>query len=174
LFGLEQLFHGDRLVKMVFGLGDLFTGDQEPHIRLHQVLRSSATSRVKLCQGDLRGGRPCSAAFSQMATVLIVAGAIDGTRKQRCGHRLCGTAGSASMNDRSTRSRYNFRLADPSLIWLWKSSRRYTRNLLGCGISPCNWHCSSVPNTTWLAVISEIRWRSRCGMLLHTALPGGR
>jgi hypothetical protein len=35
LFGFEQLFHGHRLVEMVFGLGDLFTGDQEPHIGLH-------------------------------------------------------------------------------------------------------------------------------------------
>jgi hypothetical protein len=39
LFGLEQLLHGHRLVEMVFGLGDLFTGDQEPHIGVHQVLR---------------------------------------------------------------------------------------------------------------------------------------
>jgi hypothetical protein len=69
LFGLEQLLHRHGLVEMVFGLGDLFTGDQEPHIGVHQVLRPSATSGVKLCQGDLRGGQAPSAAFSQMPIV---------------------------------------------------------------------------------------------------------
>src|SRR5580692_7069397 len=49
LFGFEQLLHGHGLVEMVFGLGDLFTSDQKPRISVHQVLRSSATSRVKLC-----------------------------------------------------------------------------------------------------------------------------
>jgi hypothetical protein len=57
LFGLEQLLHGHRLVDMVLGLGDLSASDQEPHIGVHQVLRSSATSRVKLRQGDLRCGQ---------------------------------------------------------------------------------------------------------------------
>jgi hypothetical protein len=32
LFGFEQLPHGHRLVDVVFGLSDLFAGDQEPHI----------------------------------------------------------------------------------------------------------------------------------------------
>ena len=71
LFGFEQLLHGHGLVEMVFGLGDLFTGDQEPHVGVHQVFRSSATSRVELCQSELRGGQACSAAFSQMASVAL-------------------------------------------------------------------------------------------------------
>jgi hypothetical protein len=48
------LLHGHGLVEIVFGLGDLFTGDQEPHIGLHQVLRSSPASGVELCQDELR------------------------------------------------------------------------------------------------------------------------
>jgi hypothetical protein len=31
LLGLEQLLHGHGLVDMVLGLGDSFSGDQEPH-----------------------------------------------------------------------------------------------------------------------------------------------
>jgi hypothetical protein len=50
LLGLKQLLHGHGLVDMVLGLSDLFTGDQEPHIGVHQVLRPSATSGVELCQ----------------------------------------------------------------------------------------------------------------------------
>jgi hypothetical protein len=57
LLGFEQLPNGHRMVDVVFGVSDLFAGDQEPHIGVHQVLRSSATSRVKLRQGDLRCGQ---------------------------------------------------------------------------------------------------------------------
>jgi len=92
LFGFEQLLHGHELVEMVFGLGDLFTGDQEPRIGVHQVLRSSATSRVKLCQGDLRGRQALLGSFfTDGQRRFIVASAIGGTRKQRCEQRLCGT-----------------------------------------------------------------------------------
>jgi hypothetical protein len=47
------LFHRHRLVEMVFGLGDLFTSDQEPHVSVHQVLRSGAPGRVELWQREL-------------------------------------------------------------------------------------------------------------------------
>jgi len=35
-------------LRWFFGLGDLFTGDQEPYIGVHQVPRSTTTSCVKL------------------------------------------------------------------------------------------------------------------------------
>jgi hypothetical protein len=47
LFGLEQLFHGYRLVDMVLGLGDLFAGDEEPHIGVQRVIRFSPASQVR-------------------------------------------------------------------------------------------------------------------------------
>ena len=31
LFGFEQLLHGHGLIEMIFGLADLFSGDQKPH-----------------------------------------------------------------------------------------------------------------------------------------------
>ena len=75
---------------MVFGLGDLFASDEEPHIGVHQVLRSRATSRVKLCQGDLRGGQALIGSFfTDGQGRLILASAIARARKQRCGQRLC-------------------------------------------------------------------------------------
>ena len=85
LFSLEQLLHGHGLVEIVFGLGDLFTGDQEPHIGVHQVLRSSATSGVKLCQGDLRGRQALLGSFfTDGQRSFIVAGPIGGICKQIC------------------------------------------------------------------------------------------
>jgi hypothetical protein len=92
LLGFAQLLHGHRLVEMVFGLSDLFTGDQELHIGVHQVLRSRATSRVKLCQGDLPGGQALLGSFfTDGQGRLIVASAIARAREQRCGQRLCGS-----------------------------------------------------------------------------------
>ena len=70
---------------MVFGLGDLFTSDQEPHIGVHQVLRSRATSRVKLCQGDLRGRQALLGSFfTDGQRSFIVASPIGGICKQIC------------------------------------------------------------------------------------------
>jgi len=77
---------------MVFGLSDLFTGDEEPHIGVDKVLRSSATGRVELCQRELcRGQALLGSFFTDGQRRLIVASAIGGTRKQRCDQRLCGT-----------------------------------------------------------------------------------
>jgi hypothetical protein len=42
---------------VVFGLGDLFSSDQKPHIGVHQVLRSSPASRLELSQREVRGRR---------------------------------------------------------------------------------------------------------------------
>ena len=53
----EQWLHGHGLVEVVFGLGDLFTSDQKPHIGVHQVLRSSPASRVELSQREVRRRR---------------------------------------------------------------------------------------------------------------------
>ena len=104
LLGFEQLLHGHGLVDMVFGLGDLFTGDQEPRVGVHQVLRSSTTSRVKLCQGDLRGGQALLGGFfTDGQRRLIVASAIARARKQRCGQRCAGLAWLSVINDSSTR-----------------------------------------------------------------------
>ena len=82
LFGLEQLLHGHRLVEMVLGMGDLFTSDQKPHVGVHQVLRSSATSRVKLCQSELCGGQALLRSFfADGESSFIMTSAIGGTRK---------------------------------------------------------------------------------------------
>jgi hypothetical protein len=70
LFGVEQLLRGHGLVDMVLGLGDLFAGNEKPHIGVHQVLRPSTTSRVKLCQGELRRGQSPLGSFLQMASVV--------------------------------------------------------------------------------------------------------
>jgi hypothetical protein len=72
LFGLEQLLHGHGLVEIVFGLGDLFTGDQEPHIGVHQVLRTSPAGGVELCQNELRRGQSLLGSFLQMASVVCL------------------------------------------------------------------------------------------------------
>jgi len=48
---------------MVFGLGDLFTGDEEPHVGMHQVLRSSPVGGVELGQDELRGGQALLGSF---------------------------------------------------------------------------------------------------------------
>ena len=85
LFGLEQLLHGHGLVDVVLGLGDLFPGDQEPHVGLHQVLRSSAASRVKLRQGELRSWQALLGSFfTDGQRSFIVAGPIGGICKQIC------------------------------------------------------------------------------------------
>src|SRR5580692_11852726 len=70
LFGVEQLLRGHRLVDMVFSKGDLFTGDQEPHIGVHQVLRTSPAGGVELCQDELRRGQSPLGSFLQMASVV--------------------------------------------------------------------------------------------------------
>ncbi len=103
LFGLEQLLHGHGLIEMVLGLSDLFIGDQKPHVGVHQVHRSVATSRVKLGQCDLRGGQALLGRFFiDGQRRLIVASAVGGTRKQRCGQRLCATGLPELMNSSST------------------------------------------------------------------------
>jgi hypothetical protein len=85
LFSLEQLLHGHGLVEVVFGLIDLFTSDQEPHIGMHQVLRSSATSGVKLRQGELRSWQALLGSFfTDGQRSFIVAGPIGGICKQIC------------------------------------------------------------------------------------------
>jgi hypothetical protein len=48
LFGFEQLLHRHGLVDVILGSRDLLTGDQEAHIRLNQILRIVATSRLNL------------------------------------------------------------------------------------------------------------------------------
>jgi hypothetical protein len=89
---------------MVFGLVDLFTGDQEPHVGVHQVLRSSAPRGVKLRQCDLRGGQALLGGFfTDGQRRLVVASAIARARKQRCGQRCAGVAWLSVINDSSTR-----------------------------------------------------------------------
>lgn len=70
---------------MILGLGDLLTSDQKPHISLHQVLRASAPSRIKLSHGELRGGQALLGSFfTGLYGRLIVPSAIRGIREQRC------------------------------------------------------------------------------------------
>jgi len=54
-----------------FGLGDLFTSDQEPHIGVHQVLRSSPVSGVELGQDELHGGQALLGSFATMANLAL-------------------------------------------------------------------------------------------------------
>jgi hypothetical protein len=98
---------------MVFGLVDLFTSDQEPHIGEHQVLRSSPTSGVKLCQGDLRGRQTLFGSFfTDGQRSFIVASPIGGTRKQRCDQRLGGTGLAERHEQQFDRARDYFLFAD--------------------------------------------------------------
>jgi hypothetical protein len=55
VFGFEQLLHRHGLVDVVLGSRDSLAGDQETHIRLHRILRATATSSIKLGQRELRG-----------------------------------------------------------------------------------------------------------------------
>ena len=104
MFGLEQLLHGHGLVEMVFGLGDLFTSDQEPHVGVDQILRSSAPGRAELCQGELCGRQALLGSFfTDGQRRFIVASAMCGTRKQRRGQRCAGVAWLSVINDSSTR-----------------------------------------------------------------------
>jgi hypothetical protein len=69
-------------LRSFFALGDLFSGDQEPHIGVHQVRGASPASRVKLCQGDLRGRQVLLGSFlTDGQRSIIVASPIGGTRK---------------------------------------------------------------------------------------------
>ena len=101
MFGLEQLLHGHGLVEMVFGLGDLFTSDQEPHVGVDQILRSSAPGRAieQLCGRQALLG----SFFTDGQRRFIVASAMCGTRKQRRGQRCVGVAWLSVVNDSSTR-----------------------------------------------------------------------
>jgi hypothetical protein len=63
VLGLEQLLHSHRFVDVVLGPRDLFTCDQEPHVRMNQVLRAGPAGRVELRQRELRGWQALFGSF---------------------------------------------------------------------------------------------------------------
>jgi hypothetical protein len=92
------------LVEMVFGVGDLFTGDQEPLIGVHQVLRSTTTSCLKLCQGDLRGRQSLLGNFfTDGQRRLIVASPLMGLANKDATSDCSGLVWLSVTNSSSTR-----------------------------------------------------------------------